>query len=123
MMFPSSSIATTVRPGGLRIHPARARASVRSGSHVRVSPAEPSCFKISQMVGQSLACASRITMQTRMARPALICRQSCLRGALARDDDGSVVCCFSKAAYVAGIAGEDAVAGRSEEYYGRVDRV
>jgi len=42
---------------------------------------------------------------------------------LATDDDGSVACCFSKASYVAGVAGEDAVAGRGEEYYGRVDRV
>jgi hypothetical protein len=54
---------------------------------------------------------------------ALTCRQSCLGVALARDDDGSVACCFSKAGYVAGVAGEDAVAGRGEEYYGRVDRV
>ena len=51
------------------------------------------------------------------------CRQSCLGVALALDDDGSVVCCFSKAGYVAGVAGEDAVAGRSEEYHGRVDRI
>ena len=67
--------------------------------------------------GQAHLYASQLLVTAR------ICRQSCLRGALARDDNGSVVCCFSKAAYVAGIAGKDAVARRSEEYYGRVDRV
>jgi len=42
---------------------------------------------------------------------------------LARDDHGSVACRFSKAGYVIGVAGEDAVAGRGEEYNGRVNRV
>ena len=46
----------------LASHPARARASVLAGSHVRVSPAVPSSFKISQIAGQSSAFASRITM-------------------------------------------------------------
>lgn len=51
------------------------------------------------------------------------CRWSRMRGALARDDDGSVICCCSKSAYVARVTGKDAVAGRGQENNGRVDRV
>ena|SRR6185437_7219290 len=62
MTRPSSSTATMVRPGSSRIQPERARASVLAGSHVRVSPAFPTSFKIGQIAGQSSAFASRITM-------------------------------------------------------------
>ena len=61
---PSSSMATMVRPGRRsHIHPARARGSVLAGSQVRVSPAVPSSFKISQIAGPSSAFASRVTIQ------------------------------------------------------------
>src|SRR5215471_19365689 len=62
MTRPASSTATMVRPGGSRIHPARARAWVLTGSQVSVSPAVPASFKIDQIAGQSCAVASRITM-------------------------------------------------------------
>jgi hypothetical protein len=48
---------------------------------------------------------------------------SALTWCLARDDDGSAICCCGKAGYVSRVAGEDAIAGRGEEDDGRVNRI
>ena len=69
MTLPPPSAATMVRPGGSRIHPARTCASVLVESHVRVSPAVPTSFKISQIAGQSFAFASRITIGQALRSP------------------------------------------------------
>src|ERR1700688_5073288 len=45
------------------------------------------------------------------------------RDFLAGDNDGSVASCCREAGNVAGVAGQDAVAGGGEEHDGRVDRI
>jgi hypothetical protein len=59
---PSSSTATTVRPGGVRIHIDRACSSVTSRGHEKVSPAATIVCTSGQIAGQSPGVASRIRM-------------------------------------------------------------
>ena len=64
---PSSSSATTVRPGGCLSHIVRACSSEVSGAQLNVSPAATMSCRNGQIAGQSSGVASRMITPPRLS--------------------------------------------------------